>query len=51
MVHGVHLFVLSIHKQADLEPMVVDAVARNGANFSQCSMEWGVFPQARGSGY
>jgi hypothetical protein len=44
MVHGVHLFVLSIDMQASLElAVVVAGLARNGANFSQCSMVWDGF--------
>jgi hypothetical protein len=36
VVHGAHLFILSIDMQADLEPAAV--VVRNGTKFSQCSM-------------
>jgi hypothetical protein len=48
--HGAHLFLLSIDAQAGLMLQVV-AVARNGAKFSQCSVTWGGFPRAKGSGY
>jgi hypothetical protein len=47
MVPGAHMFVLSIDVQAGLEPV---AAVRNGAKFSQCSVAWGCFPQARDSG-
>jgi hypothetical protein len=47
MVPGVHLFVMSIDMQADLELAVVE---RNGSKFSQYSVVWGGFPWARGSG-
>jgi hypothetical protein len=50
MVHGAHLFVLSIDMQAGLEPVMVAAVVRNGAKFSQCNMAWGYFSWVRGSG-
>jgi hypothetical protein len=52
MVHGTHLFVLSIDihtglKAATVVGVVVVAltavVAKNGANFSQCSIAWGNF--------
>jgi hypothetical protein len=46
MVHGVHLFVLSIEAQADLEPALAQ---KNGANMYQCSVLWGDFLWARGS--
>jgi hypothetical protein len=46
VVHGAHLFALSIDMQAGLEP----AAVRNGAKFSQNNMAWRGFPQARGSG-
>jgi hypothetical protein len=48
MVHGAHLFVLSIDTQAGLEPAVV--VERNGTKFFQCNLLWGGFPRSRGSG-
>jgi hypothetical protein len=38
---------LPIHMQAGLVPVVA---GRNVTNFSQCSMVWRGFPQARGSG-
>jgi hypothetical protein len=47
VVCGAHLSVLPIDMQAGLE----GAAGRNGANFSQYSVAWGGFPQARGSGY
>jgi hypothetical protein len=50
MVHGAHLFVLSIDVQVSLDPAAataVTAVARNGALFSQCNVVWGGFPWAR----
>jgi hypothetical protein len=46
MVHGAHLFVLSIDAQTDFELVVV---VRNGTKFSQCKVAWGGFPQARSS--
>jgi hypothetical protein len=50
MVHGAHLFFLSIDAQADLEPAAEVVTARNGTKFSQCSVAWGGFPWARVSG-
>jgi hypothetical protein len=47
VVCDAHLFILPIHAQAGLKPVVV---GRNGANFSQCSIVWGSFPLAKGSG-
>jgi hypothetical protein len=44
MVHGAHLFILSIDAQAGLA-----VVGRNGTKFSQYSMAWGSFPLAKGS--
>jgi hypothetical protein len=49
VVCDAHLFILPIHEQADLEP-APNVAGRNGINFSQCSLSWGGFPQARGSG-
>jgi hypothetical protein len=50
VVHGAQLFVLSIGAQAGLELVMVSAVVRNGAKFSQCNVAWGGFPGAGGSG-
>jgi hypothetical protein len=47
VVRDAHLFILPIHMQAGLKLV---AVGRNGTNFSQCSVAWGGFPQAMGSG-
>jgi hypothetical protein len=47
MLCGAHPFILSIDAQASLEQVAV--AGRSGTNFSQCSMVWGGFPQARGS--
>jgi hypothetical protein len=41
MVHGAHLFVLSVDMQASLQP--VAAVERNGAEFSQSNLAWEAF--------
>jgi hypothetical protein len=48
MVRGARLLILSIDMQAGLEPAAV--AGRNGTNFSQCSVAWGGFPWASGSG-
>jgi hypothetical protein len=48
VVCGVHLFILPIDVQADLEQAA--AAGKNGTHFSQYSMVWGSFPRARGSG-
>jgi hypothetical protein len=45
VVCGAPLFILPTDAQAGLEPLMV--VRRNGANFSQCSVVWEGFPQAR----
>jgi hypothetical protein len=45
VVHGSHLFVLSIDMQKGLEMAVAAATAiRNGSKFSQCDVAWGGFP-------
>jgi hypothetical protein len=49
VVHGAHLFVLSVDAQSGLEPVaaaVVAAVVKNGTKFSQCNMAWEGFPWA-----
>jgi hypothetical protein len=48
VVYGAHLFILSVDTKAGLE--LVAAVGKNCANFSECSVVWGGFPWARGSG-
>jgi hypothetical protein len=56
VVHGAHLFVLSIDIQVGLGPVALEvvavaaaaAMAKNGTKFSQCNVVWGGFPCARG---
>jgi hypothetical protein len=48
VLRGAHPFILTIDAQADLEQ--VTAVGRKGATFFQCSVAWGGFPLAIGSG-
>jgi hypothetical protein len=49
VVHGAHLFYLSIDVQVGLEPVmeVVSTAARNGTKFSQCNMAQRGFPGVR----